>query len=200
MPRRRLSAEEIELWRRVTESASRLRDDLTLPAAPEIAAASAPAAQPEPAPRLRSLKSAVRPAPAPGGGVTLDLARDPHAALDRPHPHMDRRRFEKLRRGRLAPEARLDLHGMTAERAHAALNAFVSQAQATGLRLILVITGKGRTGDDDAHAPHRRGVLRHSVPHWLSAPPLALKVLQVAPAHIRHGGGGAYYVYLRRPR
>jgi len=132
--------------------------------------------------------------------VALDLAPDPHAALREAHPHMDRRRFEKLRRGRLEPEARLDLHGMTSARAHAALAGFVAAAFAGGLRLVLVITGKGRAGEAEALAPHRHGVLRHSVPHWLAAPPLASKVLQVAPAHLRHGGAGAYYVYLRRPR
>ena len=113
---------------------------------------------------------------------------------------MDRRRFDKLRRGRLQPEARLDLHGMTSERAYRALVAFILAAHATGLRLVLVITGKGRPGELDALAPQRHGVLRHSLPHWLSAPLLASKVLQVAPAHVRHGGAGAYYVYLRRQR
>lgn len=113
---------------------------------------------------------------------------------------MDRRRYDKLRRGRVEPQARLDLHGMTADRAHGALAAFILGAHAAGLRLVLVITGKGRPGGMDALAPHRHGVLRHNVPHWLAAPPLASKVLQIAPAHVRHGGGGAYYVYLRRLR
>jgi DNA-nicking Smr family endonuclease len=130
--------------------------------------------------------------------VTLDLAPGP--AADRAHPHMDRRRFDKLRRGRMDPEARLDLHGMTSERAHGALIAFILAAHASGLRLVLVITGKGRPGEPDALAPHRHGVLRHSVPHWLNAPPLTGKVLQLAQAHQRHGGGGAFYVYLRRQR
>jgi DNA-nicking Smr family endonuclease len=132
--------------------------------------------------------------------VTLDLAPDPHGQLERARPHMDRRRFEKLRRGKVEPEARLDLHGMTSERAHGALTAFILAAHASGLRLVLVITGKGRPGEADAPAPHRQGILRHHVPHWLAAPPLVGRVLQVAPAHQRHGGGGAYYVYLRRQR
>ena len=71
-------------------------------------------------------------------------------------------------------------------------------AQAGGLRLLLVITGKGRP--TEAAWPQRHGILRHSVPHWLAAPPLAGRILQVAPAHQRHGGAGAYYVYLRRRR
>ncbi len=112
---------------------------------------------------------------------------------------MDRRRFDKLRRGRLEPEARLDLHGMTAERAHAALTGFIRTAHALDRRLVLVITGKGRS-DDGTLRPGRHGILRHSLPHWLAAPPLAALILQIAPAHHRHGGGGAFYVYLRRRR
>jgi DNA-nicking Smr family endonuclease len=112
---------------------------------------------------------------------------------------MDRRRFEKLRRGRLEPDARLDLHGLTAERAHAALTSFVLGAHAREQRLLLVITGKGRP-DAVAIRPHRHGILHHSVPHWLAAPPLVGHVLQVAQAHQRHGGAGAFYVYLRRRR
>lgn len=113
---------------------------------------------------------------------------------------MDRRRFEKLRRGRLEPEARLDLHGMTSERAHAALTGFISRAHADGRRLVLVITGKGRQTDGQGALPHRHGILRHSVSHWLTASPLGLKVLEVVPAHQRHGGAGALYIYLRRAR
>jgi DNA-nicking Smr family endonuclease len=112
---------------------------------------------------------------------------------------MDRRRLEKLRRGRVDPEARMDLHGMTSERAHAELNDFILSAHARGLRLVLVITGKGRA-DDAPHQPRRHGILRHSVPHWLAAPPLRGRILQVLPAHQRHGGEGALYVYLRRWR
>lgn len=112
---------------------------------------------------------------------------------------MDRRRRDKLRRGRMAPEARLDLHGMTAERAHAALIRFISAAHADGKRLVLVITGKGRE-PGEAIMPYRSGILRHSVPHWLAAPPIVHKVLEVIEAHRSHGGAGALYVYLRRVR
>ena len=112
---------------------------------------------------------------------------------------MDRRRFDTLRRGRMDPEARLDLHGMTAERAHGALTSFILGAHATGLRLVLVITGKGKPPEQEFFS-QRHGILRHNVPHWLAAPPLGIRVLQVAPAHRKHGGGGAYYVYLRRQR
>jgi DNA-nicking Smr family endonuclease len=129
----------------------------------------------------------------------VDPHGDPHGALERAHPHMDRRRFEKLRRGKLDPEARIDLHGMTSERAHAVLGGFIRDAFARELRLVLVITGKGRP-DEAAVGPRRHGILRHSLPHWLTAPPLGGMILQVTGAHQRHGGAGAFYVYLRRRR
>jgi len=113
-------------------------------------------------------------------------------------PRMDKRTFQKMRRGKSKPQARIDLHGMTLAVAHPALTAFVFKSHAAGHRLLLVITGKGRSGEDDGPIPERRGILRRQVPQWLTTPPLSSVVLQVEPAHQRHGGGGAYYVYLRR--
>ena len=123
------------------------------------------------------------------------------ASAAAPEPvRMDRRTFRRMTKGRLDPDARIDLHGMTAERARAALTAFLLSAHARGDRLVLVITGKGRTRDEPGPMPPREGVLRRELPHWLAAPPLASVVLQRTAAHRRHGGSGAHYVYLRRPR
>jgi DNA-nicking Smr family endonuclease len=120
-------------------------------------------------------------------------------SLGRAPLRMDAGTFAKLKRGKLRPEARIDLHGMTLAEAHPALIGFVLNARAAGKRLVLVITGKGRANDWEAPIPARAGRLRHDVPRWLSLPPLASAVLQVAPAHRRHGGEGALYVYLRAP-
>ncbi|MDT8857600.1 Smr/MutS family protein [Paracoccaceae bacterium Fryx2] len=112
---------------------------------------------------------------------------------------MDAKSFARMARGKLSPEARLDLHGMTLSEAHPELIGFILNAQAQGLRLVLVITGKGsRRTADHGPIPQRQGVLKHQVPHWLHMAPLGPAVLQVAEAHLKHGGSGAYYVYLRR--
>ncbi|MER2510717.1 MAG: Smr/MutS family protein [Amaricoccus sp.] len=196
--RRGLSPEERALWNQVAARTTPLRPP-DAPVAAELD--EVPAAGP-PVPAIARSAAANRPVaprlPEPPR-VTCDLVPDPRILLERAHPHMDRRRFDSLRRGRMEPEARLDLHGMTSEHAHARLIGFIQSAHASGLRLVLVITGKGRA-DEDAIQPRRHGILRHSLPHWLAAPPLAGAVLQVASAHQKHGGGGAYYVYLRRRR
>ena len=122
--------------------------------------------------------------------MSEDLARQPL--------RMDARLHRQMTRGRTAPEARIDLHGMTLSEAHPELIRFILNAQAQGLRLVLVITGKGKRRDDHGPIPVRMGVLRHQVPAWLAQMPLGPAVLQIAPAHLKHGGEGAYYVYLRR--
>ena len=195
--RRRLTPEERQLWQQVAATAAPLH----LPRADPPEAVATPASEPPAvSPPAPARPRRIRPEPPdPGPRISLDLAPDPQAALARATPQMDRRRFERLRRGRLEPEARLDLHGMTLARAHAALTDFVLAAHAAELRLLLVITGKGREPEAGAF-PARHGILRHSLPHWLAAPPLSPRVLEVALAHQRHGGGGAYYVYLRRRR
>ena len=128
----------------------------------------------------------------------IDLTPSPSEALAAAPLQMDAKTHGKMTKGKLMPEARLDLHGMTLSEAHPELIRFVLNAQSDGLRLVLVITGKGKRGEDIGPIPQRMGVLRHQVPQWLRLPPLGQAVQQVAEAHLRHGGSGAYYVYLRR--
>jgi DNA-nicking Smr family endonuclease len=100
----------------------------------------------------------------------------------------------------MKPEMRIDLHGMSLAEAHPELIAFIISAHLEQKRLVLVITGKGKQKNDTGPIPVRHGVLRHQVPQWLAMPPLANRILEVREAHLKHGGAGAYYVYLRRTR
>ncbi len=123
--------------------------------------------------------------------------------MGRAEPGLDRRNAERLRRGERAPEARIDLHGMTAERAHAALDRFIGRALSERRRLVLVITGKGAKIRDEDAAPFMRsgeGVLRQQVPRWLRSGPHARRIVGIYQAHMRHGGAGALYVYLKKDR
>ncbi len=113
---------------------------------------------------------------------------------------MDKKAYGRMSKGKLVPEARIDLHGMTLDQAHPALIGFVMRSYTDGKRLVLVITGKGKSKRDEGPIPVRRGVLKHQVPQWLQMAPLRSVVLQVREAHLKHGGAGAYYVYLRRSR
>ncbi|MDZ4094025.1 MAG: Smr/MutS family protein [Paracoccaceae bacterium] len=197
--RRALRPEEQELWQAVARTATPLH-------APQKIAGLAAALAPEPRPSI----AAMPPSPsygrfrvgerAPAAGRGHDIVPALKEQLAAAPVKMDRKAFERMARGKLAPEARIDLHGMTMAEAHPELIRFILNASAQGLRLVLVITGKGKPGPDHGPIPQRHGVLKHQVPHWLHMPPLGPAILQVTEAHLRHGGSGAYYVYLRRHR
>ena len=114
------------------------------------------------------------------------------------------RTADRLARGTLEPQARLDLHGMTERAAHGALATFIRSAWSRGFRLVIVVTGKsGRAPAPDepfSMNDNRRGILNLAAPRWLAEPELAALIADVRPAHRSHGGSGALYVYLRKNR
>jgi len=134
------------------------------------------------------------------GSTTSNLSPDLQTSLKQAPVQMDKRAHRKISRGKQKPEARIDLHGMTLAQAHPTLDAFIRRAYSEEKRLVLVITGKGKSKDDGGPIPTRTGVLRHNVPQWLNQANLAPLILQVMPASQNYGGSGAYFVYLKRRR
>lgn len=193
--RRGLRPDEAELWQAVARSARPLHAPpaLKTPAVQEDAPIFA-APAPEPKPRLAAFRLGEKAGAAPRHDIAPSLGEQ----LAQAPLRMDAKQFGRMTRGKLSPEARIDLHGMTLAEAHPELIRFILNAQSQGLRLVLVITGKGKRRDDTGPIPQRIGALRHQVPQWLRMSPMGPAVLQVAEAHLRHGGSGAYYVYLRR--
>lgn len=200
--RRQLRPEEQELWQAVARTARPLQPNAHKGASREDAPLSPSSSHPikpedsAAAPRFSTFrlgekaKHTTKHALAPGLSQSLTTAP----------LQMDAKAYGKMTRGKLVPEARIDLHGLTLGEAHPDLIRFILNASSQGMRLVLVITGKGKIKDDWGPIPQRMGALRHAVPQWLRLPPLGHVVLQVAEAHLRHGGSGAYYVYLRRGR
>lgn len=199
--RRHLRPEEEDLWNAVARTATPLhRGRITLKPV-DAPAHPMPAADPFDPPPLALSKPRFEPfrvGEKTRSTPAHDIAPSLREQIATAPLAMDAKVFGKMTRGKLAPEARIDLHGMTLAEAHPELIRFILNAQSDGLRLVLVITGKGKRGEDFGPIPQRMGALRHQVPQWLRLPPLGQAVLQVAEAHLRHGGSGAYYVYLRR--
>ncbi len=199
--RRTLRPEEEQLWHEVartirpmSEAAlARFRKSMPLVNEPPSALPASVAVEPK-AP-FAAFRLGEKARPLRSGAY---IAPTPADVLAQAPLQMDARKHAKMTRGKLDPEARIDLHGMTLAEAHPELIRFILNAQTAGLRLVLVITGKGKPGPDHGPIPVRMGVLRHQVPQWLRMTPLGPAVLQVTEAHLKHGGGGAYYVYLRR--
>ncbi len=179
MPDRRLSAEERALWRRVAATVVPLRSA----AIPEPALPAAPLAAP---PRVRPVSRQPDPSPkhhprraAPG--ITLDGGWD-----------------RRLASGSVVPDASIDLHGHTLATAHHVLDQALERAIRRGDRVLLVITG--RPPRPESERPHARGRIRASIGDWLAASPHAPRIAAIRGAHPRHGGAGALYLILRRPK
>lgn len=113
----------------------------------------------------------------------------------------DRNSARKIRGGRIGIEARVDLHGLRQSEAHATLRAFLFRSQSRGLRFVLIITGKGKSGSASdspyENYENERGVLKRNVPRWLEEPDVRSIVVSYTTAAIQHGGEGAIYVHLR---
>jgi DNA-nicking Smr family endonuclease len=166
-----MSEEDRMLWNLVARTAKPLEGRRRVEE-PMEAVPPPPPSAPSPAPA----------APAPGRSRTHHVSH----ALDEPTR-------DKLAKGRLPIEGRVDLHGMTQEEAYSLLFTFLNRAHAAGIRYVLVITGKGSSSGGD-------GILRRSVPVWLSTPAFRPLVSSHHHAARHHGGSGALYVRLRRTR
>ena len=166
------------LWSRVTRSVTPLKDR-------------PPAADPQAEP----------PRPAVTTGHQQPTRSTPRKTVARPLAPgvvdgLDRRQADRFRRGQLAIENRLDLHGFTRREAHAELQAFLAHSQERNYRVVLLITGKRQR----APLEERTGVLRRLVPEWLNEPSMRRRIVALAPARPQHGGDGAYYLYLKKLR
>ncbi|TNE41633.1 MAG: DNA mismatch repair protein MutS [Alphaproteobacteria bacterium] len=194
---RRLTPEEERLWRLAMRGTSPLahtqsrlstradQEPLKKPSHPENTKGVAPGSKT----RQTAPPKSIAPKPPP------DLA------------NLDRRSAQRVRRGKIEVEGRIDLHGMSQAEAHDALIRYLLSASAHGSRVVLVITGKGRKGraghfweegPRDFFDGRGEGILKAQVPLWLRQSPLRERIFSVQEAHPRHGGSGALYVFLKK--
>jgi len=181
--RRQLSEDERALWTGFARSIRPLHGR------------QAPAGQPVPA--SNEAADAANDAIAPPDPPPAARPDPPPQKVSAPLVPLGRRLRQRVARGRESIDARIDLHGMTQSRAHAALLRFLRQAQADDVRIALVVTGKGAARVDGHHGGEC-GVLKRQVPLWLALPEFRSLVVGFEDAHIGHGGQGALYVRLRR--
>jgi len=169
--RRPLRPDELRLWRTVASTVRPFAGRI-LPPEPTHAALPAP-----------------HPPKPPAAAVEPHRPATPQRRIPGALHDIEPNRARRIVIGREPIGARLDLHGLDQDRARAALESFIVQAQLQGHRTVLVITGQGRTGD---------GVLRRRAPEWLAEARLRGIVAGVSSADRRHGGDGALFVALKR--
>lgn len=191
-PPRGLTPEEAALWAKVAATVKPLAGRGA--AAPKQALAQ---------PQTATLPIArTPPAKMPKGRV----APPPPPVAARPDPRpLDRHGLDaswerKLAKAAVAPDFTLDLHGHSLDAAHARLEHGLAQALAQGARVLLLITGRPRPADETGSRGERRGAIRAKVLDWLAAGSHGHRIAAVRQAHPRHGGAGALYIVLKRPR
>lgn len=190
-PGRRLTAEEARAWAQVARTVKPLLE-LPAPAGGEALA---------PAPSQAAMPASPAPAKKPKGRVPPPLPPRPlplHAGAEAPAP-LDGTWERRIAKGALAPDFSLDLHGSSLDQAYARLMHGLTQARAMGARVVLVVTGKARPVDAMDRAD-RRGAIRAKIIDWLAVSEHAGQIAAVRGAHRRHGGPGAIYLILKKPR
>lgn len=184
MSNRRLSPDEVALWRRVMAGVRPIAGRMPLPPMPAQPAAPAraatgkaprPIAAPPPPAAIR------KPPPRPIDAATLDASWD-----------------RRLSRGLVSPDRSVDLHGHGLQGAYSLLDETLERAIRAGDRVVLLVTGKPPPRESER--PHARGAIRAAVGDWLAASRHGDRIAAVRGAHPRHGGQGALYIVLRRPR
>lgn len=194
MKRRDLSGEERELWALATRDVKPAKKQRRRPPVRDAVVRSPPkdesarkpaikAVAPKTAPPIGALKERVRAAPR-----DAQKSKTP-PAFGGGDPKADR----KAAKGIIPIEARIDLHGLTEPAAHARVMRFILGAREDGLRLVLVITGKGARAGGEG-----RGVIRARFMDWIETAPLRAAIARVATAKPKDGGAGAFYVFLKR--
>jgi DNA-nicking Smr family endonuclease len=182
MPRdKTLSGEDRILWGKVARSTRAMPGKLD--ALTEFEAVFAEKIGEQKAPAPEKPKVAQKP--------TEDIALTASRGKETRHHPLERPVKRKIAKGRLALEARIDLHGMIQSDAHGFLLGFLIRAHERGLRHVLVITGKGASFGSD-------GALKRAVPLWFSLPEFRPLISSYEPAARNHGGEGALYVRLAR--
>jgi len=193
---RTIAPDEADLWHRLAGSVDKVKNKPRVTPHAESGAPKSP-------PRIVA-EAPKAPAGAPPPPKTSSPPAPPRRAA--PLAEFDRRAARQVASGKITIDARLDLHGVRRRDAHAQLHAFLRASQEQGCKTVLVITGKGdevsvhRDHLADALGEPQRGVLRRLVPQWLAEPEMRSVALSYTTAGVRHGGGGALYVQLRRRR
>lgn len=189
-----LSKEDEELWQKITQKTKPLSEkdrnryeNVEITVAPK-------AVKPKKAAKTKSQTVSAQQS---GNKKSIPKKSPP------PLADIDRKKVRKISTDQINIQATLDLHGYRQEQAHATLRSFIRNCQSQDFRYVLIITGKGATKKPTAenHWQDREpGVLKRSVPQWLSDPDMRDYVVGYSFAHAKHGGDGALYVQLRRNR
>ena len=95
----------------------------------------------------------------------------------------------------------IDLHGFSLENANNIIEEFIIQCFQKNVNKIIVITGKGLRSKsiNNPYLSKNLSILKYSVPDFIKSKPNLIKIIKnIEEAKIEDGGGGAFYVFLKK--
>ena len=106
-----------------------------------------------------------------------------------------------LKKIRVEKIKRIDLHGYTLEEANKAIETFIKKCFDNNVTKIIVITGKGLRSKNisNPYLSKDLSILKYSVPEFISNNKKLMKIIyEITDAKIEDGGGGAFYIFLKK--
>jgi len=95
----------------------------------------------------------------------------------------------------------IDLHGYTLDEANKKIREFINKSFSENVNKLIIVTGKGLHSENekDPYVSKDLGILKYSVPEFITNDKdLMNKINEIKDAKIEDGGGGAFYIYLKR--
>ena len=95
----------------------------------------------------------------------------------------------------------LDLHGYSLDDANQAIEDFIKKSYEEKVSKLIIVTGKGIHSDNEKnpYVSKDLGILKHSIPEFIKNNSELMKIiLDIKEASIEDGGGGAFYIYLKK--
>jgi len=95
----------------------------------------------------------------------------------------------------------IDLHGYSLDEANKAIESFINEAFLKNVNKLIVVTGKGLHSENekDPYVSKDLGILKYSVPEFITNNSSLMSMInEITDAKIEDGGGGAFYIFLKK--
>jgi DNA-nicking Smr family endonuclease len=95
----------------------------------------------------------------------------------------------------------IDLHGYSLEEANKSIEDFIIKSYREKINKLIVVTGKGihSQNEKDPYVSKDLSILKYSVPEFISNNKNLMKIIyEMRDAKIEDGGGGAFYILLKK--
>ena len=95
----------------------------------------------------------------------------------------------------------IDLHGYSLDEANKTIEIFITKAFSENINKLIVVTGKGlhSQNDKDPYVSKNLSILKYSIPEFISNNANLMSMInEMSDAKIEDGGGGAFYIFLKK--